>query len=79
MARLCSSEKKFKKLTKIKCRWEYGRLSGNDLEKIYFDLVAQLVEHNTFNVGVSGSIPVEITQYIKIVDRLGSSHSLKSN
>ena len=46
MARLCSSEKKFKKFTKIKCRWEHGRLSGNDLEKIYFDLVAQLAEHN---------------------------------
>ena len=47
--------------------------------KSIFGLVAQLVEHNTFNVVVAGSSPVGITQYIKIVDRPGSSHSLKSN
>ena len=29
------------------------------------ELLAQLVEHNTFNVGVTGSIPVGFTKYIK--------------
>ena len=30
---------------------------------IFYDLVAQLVEHNTFNVGALGSSPSGITHY----------------
>ena len=31
-------------------------------KKKWFDSLAQLVEHNTFNVGVSGSSPERITK-----------------
>ena len=31
----------------------------------FYDLVAQLVEHNTFNVGALGSSPSGITHYYK--------------
>ena len=31
-------------------------------KKIRFDPLAQLVEHNTFNVGVMGSSPMRITK-----------------
>lgn len=27
------------------------------------DLLAQLVEHNTFNVGVMGSSPIQVTKW----------------
>ena len=33
--------------------------------KKWFDSLAQLVEHNTFNVGVSGSSPERITEKFK--------------
>jgi hypothetical protein len=34
----------------------------NDNVLTTFDLLAQLVEHNTFNVGVLGSSPKQVTQ-----------------
>lgn len=45
-------------LSSIRCRFDsvtqYKTLKG-------FDPVAQLVEHDTFNVGVTGSNPVGVT------------------
>ena len=40
------------------------QFDAENLSKIkgYFDSVAQLVEHNTFNVGVLGSSPSRITK-----------------
>ena len=34
--------------------------------KKWFDSLAQLVEHNTFNVGVSGSSPERITKFASL-------------
>ena len=50
---------------------EKVRISGREiwlikvLRKKVFDSVAQLVEHNTFNVGVLGSSPSRITKPLK--------------
>ena len=32
----------------------------------FIDFIAQLVEHNTFNVGVMGSSPIEVTKRIVV-------------
>ena len=39
---------------------------GLDWESFIVDLVAQQVEHNTFNVGVAGSNPAGVTKFIEI-------------
>jgi len=44
------------------------RIQGNKK-----DSIAQLVEHNTFNVGVLGSSPSRVTFFILWVVRLDSS------
>ncbi len=41
-------------------------LLGDSSEGIWIDSLAQLVEHNTFNVGVLGSSPKRITKFLKI-------------
>ena len=33
------------------------------MKVIWLDSLAQLVEHNTFNVGVMGSSPMRVTKY----------------
>ena len=33
-------------------------------EQVLFDSLAQLVEHNTFNVGVMGSNPMRVTNVV---------------
>ena len=35
-------------------------------KKVWYDSLAQLVEHNTFNVGVMGSSPMRITRRISV-------------
>ena len=37
--------------------------SKGDFDGIWIDSLAQLVEHNTFNVGVLGSSPKRITKF----------------
>ena len=39
------------------------------------DSVAQLVEHNTFNVGVLGSSPSQVTNTLAYVEKLVDSPS----
>ena len=44
-------------------RFESARLRTTHVKKKMEDLLAQLVEHYTFNVGVTGSNPVGVTNH----------------
>ena len=44
--------------------------SKGDFDGIWIDSLAQLVEHNTFNVGVLGSSPKRITKFFHLLASL---------
>ena len=54
--------KSVKKLLIFLGRYNYNSYLCTRLTAQWFDSLAQLVEHNTFNVGVLGSNPKRITQ-----------------